>query len=263
VHQTTFAPVAGRVHPPGGGQLLDQPQPAAALGPGVKGDQAQQPRAVVPHADVEQVAAQLQPHPQWSPGVDDGVGDELVGEQFGPVDDVRAAQGELPVLEDVTHVQPGGRRRGRGRLQVELVPQVGRPGQDVVKGVLDGVVQRQEVGHAVPPQHLRHGRAGGAQQQGGLRPDGGRVVGDGGEQPGAPRVDGLNPGQVADDPVRPLGQVLEQLLLDPRGCEQVDRPGEADHHAPVAHGVVDLHTGLPGHAPPPAHTAGYPRQQDP
>jgi hypothetical protein len=73
------------------------------------------------------------------------------------------------------------------------------------------------------------------------------MVGHGREHGRAHRVDGVHGGQVADDPIGPLGEVLQQRPLDPRGREQVDRAGEGDHDAPVAHGMVELHSDLPAY----------------
>jgi hypothetical protein len=245
VHQTTLPPSARPLTPQGRGQLLDQAQATPTLGLGVVRDQAQQPRAGVVDGDVEDVPAQLQPQPQRGPGVHDRVGDQLVGQQLGPVDDMLAGQGEPPVLEHVADVQPGRGRSGRRRGQGKLVPQVGRPGGDLVQRLLEGVVQRQELGHGRAAQHLGDGRPGAAEQEAGRRPVAGGMVGHGREHRRANGVDGVHAAQVADDPVGPLGQVLEQHPLDPWGREQVDLAGDADHGAPVARGMVELHSDLP------------------
>jgi hypothetical protein len=89
------------------------------------------------------------------------------------------------------------------------------------------------------------------------------MVDDGREHRGADRVDRVDAAQVTDDPVRPLGQVLEQYPLNLRGGEQVDRPGEGDHHAAIAHGMVDLHRDLPASLSPSSLLAGYSRSQVP
>src|SRR4029453_829070 len=96
-----------------------------------------------------------------------------------------------------------------------------------------------------PLQHLGHARPGVAEQEAGRRPVAGRMVGHGREHRRADRVDEVHAVQVADDPVGPLGQVLQQHPLD-LGCrEQVDLTVEGDHDAPVADGMVKLHSGLP------------------
>ena len=63
-----FAAVGVAVDPPGGGELLDQPQPAAPRGVRVGGNHPQQPGAAVTHRQMQPVAAQLQPQPQVGAG---------------------------------------------------------------------------------------------------------------------------------------------------------------------------------------------------
>jgi hypothetical protein len=79
------------------------------------------------------------------------------------------------------------------------------------------------------------------------------MVGHSGKDGGAHRVQGVDPGQVADHREGLLAEVLDQGALDLGDAEQVDAAGKGDHLAAVLGGVLDLH------GPPPL-VAGCPAQ---
>jgi hypothetical protein len=56
----------------------------------------------------------------------------------------------------------------------------------------------------------------------------------------------LDAGQIADQRMGLLAEVLEQGALDLGDGEQVDAAGERYDHAAVPHGVLDLHGPPPG-----------------
>jgi hypothetical protein len=66
------------------------------------------------------------------------------------------------------------------------------------------------VGHLQPAQDLGHQWLGATQQEAGVGPAAGRVVGHRREDGGAHRVKDVDAGQVADERERPVAEVLEE-----------------------------------------------------
>jgi hypothetical protein len=190
---------------------------------------------------MEAVAAQLHPQPDLGPGVHDGVGHQLVGDQHRALGHVLAGQGQLPVLAQLADEPPGGCRCRRGRRQARLVTQVGRPGQGLLQGLLDVGVQPQEARHLHPVEHLGDLRARAAQQEAGRRPAARRVAGDRREHRGADRVHPLHAGELADHREGLLAELLEQHVPDARDGEEVDPAAERHDDAAVSGGTLDLH----------------------
>ena len=237
-----LAAVGMAVDPPGAGELLDQPQPTSTLGLRVgDGDQAQQPRAAVTHRQVQQVPAQLHPQPQLGAGMDHGVGDQLAGHQHGPIHQGGVGEGELPVAQHLPDKRAGGGRRGPDGGQHQLIAQGRWSGHGRVQGILEAGVQLQEVRHREQAEDLGHGRLGATQQEAGAWPAAGGVVGHGGEDGRAHRVQGVDLGQVADHREGLLAEVFQEGPLDLGDAGQVDAAGKGDHLAAVPGGVLDLH----------------------
>lgn len=109
----------------------------------------------------------------------------------------------------------------------------------LVQGVLDGGVQRQEVRDPQTVQDLGHGRLGAAQQEAGLWPVAGGLVGHGREDGGADWVQGVHAAEVADNPEWLRREVLEQNAADLGSGEQVDLAAEGDYQAAVPGRVRD------------------------
>lgn len=105
-------------------------------------------------------------------GMDHGVGDQLTGQQDGPVDQGAVGEGPAP-----SSGRPAGQRRGpqpgrSGRGQQQLVTQVGWPGEHGIHGFLDAGVQLQEVGSPEAVQDLGDWGVGATQRKAGGWPGG-------------------------------------------------------------------------------------------
>jgi hypothetical protein len=86
------------------------------------------------------------------------------------------------------------------------------------------------------------------------------MVDDGGEHAGADRVQVMDSGQIADQCIGLLTQVLQERVLDLGDAEQVDAAGQGDDQAAVGGGVLDLHGPPPGGG---RRSVGLPTQGSP
>ncbi|HWJ52065.1 MAG TPA: hypothetical protein VNT24_01665 [Propionibacteriaceae bacterium] len=107
--------------------------------------------------------------------------------------------------------------------------------------LVEGVVDRQEARRALPGQRCGHRRPGTAQQNAAVGPAAAGSVRDGGKHADAHRIDRRHPGQVADDRVGLLGQVLQQATLDLGCCGEVEVTDQPHHDAVIASRVLDVH----------------------
>ena len=130
---------------PSRGDPLDQPQAAATLGLWVIGEQAWQTRVQIAHRDMQQLPAQFQPQPHIRLGMDHRVGDQFVGQELRLFAQLPVGWAQSPGLQGFADKPSSGGRRGRGRGQPQLIAQVAGPGAGRVNGLLEGVVQREDV----------------------------------------------------------------------------------------------------------------------
>jgi hypothetical protein len=225
-------------HPPGAGHLVHDRQAQPAVGPVLGGQKPQEVRVLVVHRHLQPSAAQLDPQLRRRAGAHHRAGDQFAGQKPGRLDQLL----ELPAVAHLSHERPDSAGRSGHRTQRQPLPHPRRAGAGVDQGLVQAGIHRQARDHSQLQEDLGHRRLGAAQDQGRARPAKGGMP-DGGEHPGAQRVDRLHPAEVADDRRWLLGQLLEDDPLEPGGGAWVEPAGQGQDHAFLLAGPLDSHRG--------------------